>query len=318
MDTLVTARSAGSVSAWYAMTADEVIKQLATNTESGLDLREAANRTKKYGPNQLPEGKKRGPFTRLLLQFNNILVYVLLGAGFTKLMLSLWIDAAIILGVVMLNGLLGFIQEGRAEKALDSIRNMLSAEARTIRGGEARMIPAGSACAWGTWCCWNQENKVPADLRLTDVNNFRTEEAALTGDVRPGAGKTTDPGFWQTRPSGIAKAWRSPERWLCLVALQRCGGRNRQRHRTRPYQPIARRRRRSSRTPLLRQIKKFGYAITAAVLGGGERAGLRLRQMGAGHAICRYLSGGRWCIARYRSAYRSGLAGNHHDHAGDR
>ena len=66
MDTLVTARSAGSVSAWHAMTADEVVKQLATNTESGLDLGEAANRTKKYGPNQLPEGKKRGPFTRLL------------------------------------------------------------------------------------------------------------------------------------------------------------------------------------------------------------------------------------------------------------
>ena len=68
---------------------------------------------------------------RFLAQFNNILVYVLLAAGFTKLMLSLWVDAAIIFAVVVLNGLLGFIQEGRAEKALDSIRNMLSAEART-------------------------------------------------------------------------------------------------------------------------------------------------------------------------------------------
>ena len=65
MDTLVTARSAGPVSTWHAMTADEVVNQLATNTESGLDLGEAANRAKKYGPNQLPEGKKRGPFTRL-------------------------------------------------------------------------------------------------------------------------------------------------------------------------------------------------------------------------------------------------------------
>ena len=84
---------------------------------------------------------------RFLSQFNNILVYVLLGAGFIKLMLNLWLDAAIIFGVVILNALLGFIQEGRAEKALDSIRNMLSAEARTVRGGETRMIagrPAGT------------------------------------------------------------------------------------------------------------------------------------------------------------------------------
>ena len=81
MDTLVTARSAGSVSAWHAMTADEVVKQLATNTESGLDPGEAAIRMQKYGPNRLPEGKKRGAFNRLLSQFNNVLVYVLLGCG---------------------------------------------------------------------------------------------------------------------------------------------------------------------------------------------------------------------------------------------
>ena len=67
----------------------------------------------KHGPNRLPEGKQRGPLMRFLAQFNNVLVYVLLGAGFTKLMLGLWIDASIILGVVILNGLLGFIQEGK-------------------------------------------------------------------------------------------------------------------------------------------------------------------------------------------------------------
>jgi magnesium-transporting ATPase (P-type) len=70
------------------------------------------------------------------------LVYVLLGAGFIKLMLDLWVDASIIFGVVILNSLLGFIQEGKAEKALDSIRNMLSAEARTLRGGETRLSAA--------------------------------------------------------------------------------------------------------------------------------------------------------------------------------
>jgi hypothetical protein len=85
----------------------------------------------------LPEGKKRGPFTRFFAQFNKILVYVLLGAGFTKLMRNMWVDAATIFGIVIYNALLGFNQEGSAGKALDSIRNMLSAEARTVGGGEA-------------------------------------------------------------------------------------------------------------------------------------------------------------------------------------
>src|SRR5271166_1694041 len=111
------ANAAGEIPSWHATSADEVVKRLATNVEKGLDAAEASTRLQKYGPNRLPEGKKRGPFMRFLAQFNNILVYVLLGAGFTKLMLSLWIDAAIIFAVVILNGLLGFIQEGRAEKA---------------------------------------------------------------------------------------------------------------------------------------------------------------------------------------------------------
>src|SRR5215813_4946728 len=127
---------------WHAMAVDEVVRRLTTDIEKGLDAGEASSRLQKYGPNRLPEGKKRGPFMRFLSQFNNILIYVLLGAGFVKLMLDLWTDAAIIFGVVLLNGLLGFIQEGRAEKALDSIRNMLSAEARTVRDGDTRMIPA--------------------------------------------------------------------------------------------------------------------------------------------------------------------------------
>src|SRR5262249_22346992 len=123
---------------------------------------------------------------------NNVLVYVLLAAGFVKLMSGrdLWLDASIILGVVLINALLGFIQEGRAEKALDSIRNMLSAEARTVRGGETRMIPAEELVP-GDVVLLESGDKVPADLRLTDVKNLRTEEAALTGESVP-ADKSTD------------------------------------------------------------------------------------------------------------------------------
>ena len=189
----VTANSptVGDGTAWHALSTNEVTKRLATDTEKGLEAAEASSRLQKYGPNRLPEGKKRGPFVRFLAQLNNILVYVLLGAGFVKLMLGLWLDAGIIFGVVILNALLGFIQEGKAEKALDSIRNMLSAEARTTRGGETRMIPADELVP-GDVVLLESGDKVPADLRLADAKNLRTEEAALTGESVP-AEKTTDP-----------------------------------------------------------------------------------------------------------------------------
>jgi magnesium-transporting ATPase (P-type) len=246
---------------WHAMAVDEVVRRLVTDIEKGLNAGEASSRLQKYGPNRLPEGKKRGPFMRFLSQFNNILVYVLLGAGFTKLMLNLWIDAAIILGVVIINALLGFIQEGRAERALDSIRNMLSAEARTVRGGEARMIPADQLVP-GDVVLLESGDKVPADLRLTDVKNLRTEEAALTGESVP-TDKTTDPvstnatvgdresmAFSGTmvvsgRATGVVVATGSETELGRINALLASVS--------------------ALETPLLRQIKKFGYAITAVI-----------------------------------------------------
>ena len=96
-----------NAAAWHAISAGDVVKRLATNRENGLDPAEAATRLQAYGPNRLPEGGKRGPVMRFLAQFNNILVYVLLGAGFIKLMLNLWVDAGIIFAVVILNALLG-------------------------------------------------------------------------------------------------------------------------------------------------------------------------------------------------------------------
>src|SRR5215475_13788845 len=185
------AGTAGDAVVWHAISADEVVKRLATDGLRGLDPADAAARLQKYGPNRLPEGKRRGPLRRFLAQFNNVPVYVLLGAGFIKLMLNLWVDASIIFGVVILNAILGFIQEGKAEKALESIRNMLSAEARTLRGGETRLIAAEQLVP-GDIVLLESGDKIPADLRLADVKNLRTEEAALTGESVP-ADKSTDP-----------------------------------------------------------------------------------------------------------------------------
>jgi magnesium-transporting ATPase (P-type) len=247
--------------AWHAITADEVVRRLNTNIEKGLDAAEVSQRLAKYGPNRLPEGKKQGPLIRFLLQFNNILVYVLLAAGFVKLMIGLWLDAAIILGVVVINALLGFIQEGKAEKALDSIRNMLSAEARAIRAGQARLVSAEELVP-GDVVLLESGDKIPADLRLIEVKNLRTEEAALTGESVP-IDKTTEVVAENATVGdrlGMAFSGTlvASGRGTGVVVVTGTGtelGRINQ-----MMAGVS-----TLETPLLRQIKKFGYAITAAV-----------------------------------------------------
>jgi magnesium-transporting ATPase (P-type) len=261
MNTPTSPKTADQAVAWHAITANDVVGRLNTNTAKGLDAAEAARRLAKYGRNRLPEGKKQGPLMRFLLQFNNILVYVLLAAGFVKLMSGLWLDAAIILGVVVINALLGFFQEGKAEKALDSIRNMLSAEARAIRNGETRLLLAEELVP-GDIVLLESGDKIPADLRLTEVKNLRTEEAALTGESVP-IDKTTeavaenatvgdreDMAFSGTlvssgRGTGVVVA-TGPETELGRINQMMAA--------------VS-----ALETPLLRQIKKFGYAITAVV-----------------------------------------------------
>jgi magnesium-transporting ATPase (P-type) len=246
---------------WHAVPADEVIARLKTDPAKGLDPSEASQRLARFGPNRLPEGKKRGPLMRFLAQINNVLVYVLLAAGFVKLMVGLWLDAAVILGVVILNALLGFFQEGKAEKALDSIRNMLSAEARALRGGESRLIPAEELVR-GDVVLLESGDRIPADLRLVDVKNLRTEEAALTGESVP-IDKTTDAvpekatvgdregmAFSGTlvssgRGTGVVVATGSETELGRINQLMAAVS--------------------ALDTPLLRQIKEFGYAITAVI-----------------------------------------------------
>lgn len=248
-------------SPWHALSAEEVEKQLRVDPARGLDAAEAAKRLQTYGPNRLPQGKKKGPLMRFLAQFNNILIYVLLAAGFIKLMLSLWLDASIIFAVVILNSLLGFLQEGRAEKALDSIRNMLSAEARVLRGGETRMIAAEDLVP-GDIVLLESGDKIPADVRLVEAKNLRTEEAALTGESVP-AEKTTAP--------VLAKATVGDRENLAFSGTMVVSGRatgivvatGSQTELGRINQMLAEVS--ALETPLLRQIKKFGYVITAAI-----------------------------------------------------
>ncbi len=261
MNSATSFQPGGAASAWHALPSDEVVRRLNSNAQSGLAAAEIARRFEQYGPNRLPEAARQRPFTRFLLQFNNILVYVLLAAAFTKLMLGLWLDASVILGVVVINSLLGFIQEGKAEKALDSIRNMLSSEARTVRDGETRLIPSEKLVP-GDIVALESGDRIPADLRLIEVKNLRTEEAALTGESVP-TDKSTDAVATSATVGDREGMAFSGTLVVSGRAMGIVVGTGTQTELGRINQMLAEVS--PLDTPLLRQIKKFGYAITGLI-----------------------------------------------------
>ena len=153
-------------------------------TAAGLSAAEVSRRLAEHGPNRLTPPKKRGPLFRFLLQFHNVLIYVLLGAAGVTAALGHGVDTAVILGVVFINALIGFLQEGKAEKSLDAIRNMLSLHAMVMRDGRRSEITAEDLVP-GDIVLLASGDKVPADLRLIEMRSLRIEEAALTGESEP-------------------------------------------------------------------------------------------------------------------------------------
>jgi len=175
---------------WHRMTAAEALAAHDADT-AGLATSEAARRLAEHGPNRLTPPKKRGPLLRFLLHFHNVLIYVLLGAAGVTALLGHGVDTAVILGVVVINALIGFIQEGKAEKSLDAIRNMLSLHAMVLRDGRRQEIDATDLVP-GDIVLLASGDKVPADLRLIEMRSLRIEEAALTGESEP-AEKSPEP-----------------------------------------------------------------------------------------------------------------------------
>jgi len=169
--------------AWHSLELNEVLETLQTKAE-GLSVREATRRLEKYGANRLTPQKKRSPLLRFILQFHNVLIYVLLAAGITTGLLRHWIDSGVIFGVVVINALIGFIQEGKAEKALEAIRDFLSQQAIVLREGRRREIPA-EQITLGDIVLLQSGDKVPADLRLLKTKELRIDEAPLTGESMP-------------------------------------------------------------------------------------------------------------------------------------
>jgi potassium/sodium efflux P-type ATPase len=166
---------------WHALEGPEVLRRLGVQPADGLDPGEAARRLAQHGPNRLPEPPRRPAWQRFALQFHNPLIYVLLAAGLATLLLGSLVDAGVILGVVLINALIGHIQEGKAEQALAAVRGMLAARATVQRGGERHQIDAGELVP-GDIVWLEPGDRVPADLRLLQGRNLRTVEAALTGE----------------------------------------------------------------------------------------------------------------------------------------
>ena len=174
----------GPASDWHARDADETVSALGGNRTSGLTPDEAARRLQTHGPNALPSMGRRSSWLRLALQFHNPLIYVLLAAGAMTLALQDFIDAAVICGVVVINALIGFVQEGKAEKALEAVQAMLASRARVLRGGELHEIDARNLVP-GDIVLVESGDRVPADLRLIRSRNLRVNEGALTGESVP-------------------------------------------------------------------------------------------------------------------------------------
>lgn len=169
--------------AWHAVDASEALGAFGTPA-GGLAEDEAERRLAAHGPNRLPKGKQRGPLVRFLLQFHNLLIYVLIAAGGLAAAIGHGTDAVVIGLVVVANAAIGFVQEGRAERALDAIRSMIDPQATAMRGGR-RLTVAAESVVPGDLVVLEAGDRVPADLRLVKANNLKIDEAALTGESVP-------------------------------------------------------------------------------------------------------------------------------------
>jgi len=168
---------------WHAIEAEEAIGALGSRPQ-GLTQGEVEARLARFGLNRLPEAPRQGPIVRFLRQFHNLLIYVLLVAAVLSLFFEHPVDAAVILGVVLINAVVGFVQEGRAEAALEAIKGMIDPKASVLREGRRLTVPAERVVP-GDIVLLEAGDRVPADLRLLRTKGLKIDEAILTGESVP-------------------------------------------------------------------------------------------------------------------------------------
>lgn len=166
--------------AWHALDSDHVLQALACGPQ-GLERSEILKRRHLYGANSLPVTVRPRAWRRFLAQFNNTLIYVLLAATLITALMGHGRDTLVILAVILINAMIGFVQENKAEHAMDAIRDLLAPLANVVRDGRAHMIPAIELVP-GDIILLAAGDKVPADLRILSAENALAQEAILTGE----------------------------------------------------------------------------------------------------------------------------------------
>ncbi len=174
---------------WHHQSHQDIFDALKTTAQTGLDEVETQRRLAQFGHNSLPQQHTHSAWLRFLLQFHNVLIYVLLGSAVVTALLGHAVDTAVIIVVVVANAIIGFIQEGKAEAAMNAIRHMLALQARVLREGKHVTIPS-ELLVPGDIVLLEAGDKVAADLRLIETHNLSAQEAILTGESVP-VGKDT-------------------------------------------------------------------------------------------------------------------------------
>lgn len=169
---------------WFQKNKEDLITELNTDLEKGLTENEAANRLEKYGPNELKEEAKQSMLSKIIAQFNDFLILILIGASIVSFIVGEKIDSAVIIAIVIVNAALGLYQEGKAEKALEALQKMAAPTAKVIRNGNISEVPANTLVP-GDIVILETGDIIPADLRLIESSNLKVEEASLTGESVP-------------------------------------------------------------------------------------------------------------------------------------
>jgi Ca2+-transporting ATPase len=171
---------------WHALAADEACAALDVDSALGLSHEEVARRQSKYGKNLLTPPKRQSAIVRFLLQFHQPLVYILIAAALITAALGEWIDAIVIAMVVVVNSVIGFVQENKALQAIDGLLNSMKTMATVRRGGEKILVDAVELVP-GDVVLLTSGDKVPADIRILELRDMQADESALTGESVPSA-----------------------------------------------------------------------------------------------------------------------------------
>src|SRR5688572_17610525 len=181
----------GYAEAWHTLSVDDVATRVRTEPTRGLSTTEASRRLEQYGSNALAEEPGRSPLAIVVDQFRSLIVVLLLAATVVSLLLGETLEAVAIVAVIILNALIGFLTEWKAERALTALRRQTSAVAQVLRDGEEHEVPAAELVP-GDVAVLAAGARVPADGRVIESVRLQVEEAALTGESQSAA-KTTHP-----------------------------------------------------------------------------------------------------------------------------